>query len=93
MPKKLEQKITSKLEQLQKLLNKFTEAQVINSDDPATWDSDTLYNLAANLKEALKLLENQTSQQLGNWGEPLVLATGLCSLLDDWESKKEEKND
>ena len=93
MSKKLEQKITSKLEQLQKLLNKFTEAQVINSDDPATWDSDTLYDLVEQLKAALQLLEDQTSQQLDNWDEPLVLATGLCSLLDDWETKKEAEND
>ena len=93
MSQKLQKQITSKLDQLQKLLNKINEAQVINSDDPDTWDSDTLYNLAANLKEALKLLENQPSKQLDNWGEPLILETGLCSLLDDWETKKEEKND
>ena len=93
MSQKLQKQITSKLDQLQKLLNKINEAQVINSDDPDTWDSDTLYNLAANLKEALKLLENQTSKQLDNWGEPLVLATGLCSLLDDWETEKEAEND
>ena len=93
MPEKLEQKSTSKLVQLQKLLNKFTEAQVINSDDPATWDSDTLYDLKANLQETLQLLENQTSKQLDNWGEPLVLATGLCSLVDDWETEKEAEND
>jgi len=34
--KKLAKKIESKLEKLQKLLNKITEAQVINSDDPET---------------------------------------------------------
>ncbi|CAH1766957.1 1487_t:CDS:2 [Entrophospora sp. SA101] len=36
MSKKLQKQITSKLDQLQKLLNKINEAQVINSDDPET---------------------------------------------------------
>jgi len=34
--KKLHQKIESKLEILQKILNKINEAQVIDSDDPET---------------------------------------------------------
>ena len=37
MPKKsLQNKISRKLDQLSKLLDKITEAQVINSDDPET---------------------------------------------------------
>jgi hypothetical protein len=93
MSKKLQHQIAKKLDQLQKLLNQISEAQVINSDDPDTWDSDTLYDLVEQLKAALNLLEDQTSQQLDNWGQPLILATGLCSLLDDWESQKEAEND
>ena len=84
MSNKLEKQIEKKLAKLSKLLDKINEAQVINSDDPATWDSDTLYDLVEQLKAALQLLENQTSKQLDNWGEPLVLATGLCSLVDSY---------
>lgn len=77
MSQKLQKQITSKLDQLHQLLNQINEAQVINSDEPETWDSDTLYNLAANLKEALKLLENQTSKQLtSNLRNRSLLFTG-----------------
>ncbi len=93
MFQKLPNQIAKKLAKLSKLLDKIEEARIINSDDPATWDSDTLYDLVEQLKTALNLLEDQTSKQLDNWGEPLILETGLCSLLDDWETKKEEKND
>lgn len=86
MSKKLPNQIEKKLNQLEKLLNQISEAQVINSDDPDTWDSDTLYDLVEQLKAALNLLEDQTSKQLDNWGEPLILATGLCSLVDSYHS-------
>jgi hypothetical protein len=36
MSKKLQHQIAKKLDQLQKLLNQISEAQVINSDDPDT---------------------------------------------------------
>ena len=93
MFQKLPNQIAKKLAKLSKLLDKIEEARIINSDDPATWDSDTLYDLVEQLKTALNLLEDQTSKQLDNWGEPLVLATGLCSLVDDWETEKEAEND
>ena len=57
--KKLQNQIESKLDKLSKLLDKIDEARIINSDDPDTWDSDTLCNLIENLKEALKLLEDK----------------------------------
>jgi hypothetical protein len=53
MPKKrLQKKIENKLNKLHKLLNSIDDARNINSDDPDTWDSDTLHDLMANLKEA-----------------------------------------
>jgi hypothetical protein len=77
--KKLQRQIEKKLEKLSQLLDNIAEAQIIDSNDPETWDSDTLYNLAEQLKEALKLLEDQTNRQ--EKGEPLVLEEGLCSLI------------
>jgi hypothetical protein len=61
--KKLQKQIEKKLDQLHKLLDSIDEARAINSDDPETWDSDTLYNLVASLKEALKLLEDKEHQK------------------------------
>ena len=89
--KKLENKISKKLEKLSKLLTKIAEAQAINSDDPDTWDSDTLYNLVANLKEALQLLEDkEDSKNRDEFGQPLILEEGLCSLVDEYH---EDEND
>jgi hypothetical protein len=62
--KKLQKQIEKKLEKLSQLIDNIDEARAIDSNDPETWDSDTLYDLVANLKEALKLLENQKSKQL-----------------------------
>ena len=92
MPKtqKLEKKIESKLEKLSQLLNKINEAQVINSDDPETWDPDTLYNLVENLKDTLKLLEDQKGKQLDEFGEPIIVEEGICSLVDEYKSEEEE---
>ena len=76
MPKKsLQNKISKKLDQLQELLDNIEEVRAINSDDPETWDSDTLYNLAENSKEMLELLENKE--------------VGLLALISDWETEKE----
>ena len=92
--KKLEKLIGSKLEKLQKLLDKFDEVRVINSDDSETWDSDTLYNLVENLKDSLKLLEDKIAKgQFNEWGEPIVLEEGLCSLVDEYHREEEESND
>jgi len=45
MPKKsLSKKIAKKLDQLQNLLDQLEDARIINSDNPETWDADTLYN-------------------------------------------------
>lgn len=86
-------KIEKKLEQLQEILDKFEEVRVINPDDPDTWDSDTLYNLAENLKEALKLLEDQKIKgKFDELGNPLY-EDGLCSLVDEWTEKQEENED
>ena len=92
MPKKsLQKKIENKLETLHELLDKFDEVRNIEPDDPETWDADTLYNLAEDLKEALQLLQDQKSKQLDDFGEPLILEEGLCSLVDNYRSKDEEE--
>jgi len=89
--KKLQKQIEKKLDKLSKLLENITEAQVIDPNEPDTWDNDTLYNLIEVLKEALQLLEDQKSQQRNEFGE-LITTPGLCSLIDDWESQQEEED-
>ena len=91
--KKLQKQIERKLTQLDKLLDKINEAKVINSDDSDTWDADTLYNLVENLKETIKLLEDQKSKQLDDFGEPLILEEGLCSLVDSYQEEDENSKD
>ena len=89
--KKLQRKIEKKLDQLQELLDQIEEVRAINSDDPETWDSDALYNLVANLKEALDLLEDKENpEEKDNFGNPLILEEGLCSLVDEYQSEEEE---
>ena len=91
MPKKsLQKKISNKLEKLDKLIDKINEVKAINSDEPETWDSDTLYGLAENLKETLQLLEDQKGKQLDDFGEPIILEEGLCSLVDEYHSEEEK---
>ncbi len=93
MNKKRQRQIEKKLDQLSDLLSSITEAQTMDANDSDTWDSDILYNLAEDLKEALKLLQDQESNQRNKYGEPIVLETGLCSLMDDWEVAREEEED
>ena len=87
--KKLQKKISNKLEKLDQLINKINEAKAINSDEPETWDTDTLYGLVENLKETLKLLEDQKDEKVDDWGKPIILEEGICSLVDEY--KTEEK--
>ena len=83
----LENKISKKLAKLSKLLDETDKARVINSDDPETWNSDALYNLAENLKNALKLLEDQPiKDQYDKFGQPLY-EDGLCSLVDSYDDE------
>ena len=86
MPKKsLQKQIQKKLGTLQELLDQFEEARIIDSNDSDTWDSDALYNLAENLKEALKLLEDQPiKDKCDEFGQPLY-EDGLCSLVDSYD--------
>ena len=91
MPKKLAKQIETKLEKLSKLLDSIIEAQAIDSNDSDTWDSDTLYSLVEDLKEALQLLEDQKTNQRNEYGE-LIINPGLCSLVDDWESQRGEED-
>ena len=88
--KKLQKQIEKKLDQLTELLDQIDEARIINSDDSETWDSDTLYNLAENLKETLKLLEDQESpKEKDEFGQPLILEAGLCSLVDEYQEEED----
>jgi len=92
MPKKLQKAIEAKLDKLQELLDSLEEARNLDSNDPDTWDSDTLYSLVEDLKAALKLLQDQKTNQRNQHGE-LIIEPGLCSLIDDWEAKREAEED
>lgn len=88
--KRLQNKISKKLDQLSKLLDNLEEARVIDSNDPETWDSDVLYDLVEVLKEALQLLEDQKIKgKYDEFGQPLY-EDGLCSLVDSYQSEDEE---
>lgn len=89
--KKLTKKIEKQLDKLSHLLDNFEEARILNADDPETWDADALYDLAEQLKEALRLLEGK--KQTDRYGEELILEEGLCSLIDDYQSEQEEEDD
>ena len=86
--KSLSKKIERKLDTLQELLDQIEEVRVIDSNDSDTWDADALYNLAENLKEALKLLEDQPLK--GKYDEfgQLLTEDGLCSLVDSYQEKE-----
>ena len=86
--------ISKKLEQLGKLLDELEVARYLKFDDPDTWDSDALYDLAENCKQVIKLLEDKVDKkQLDEYGQPLVLEAGLCSLMDDYLSEEAETDD
>ncbi len=90
--KKLQKQIENKLEKLQELVDNISETQNIDPNDPETWDSDTLYSLVEDLKETLQLLEDKESKsEKDNFGNPLILETGLLSLVETYQSEEEEK--
>jgi len=91
MNKKLAKQIETKLDKLAELLDNITAAQAIDPNDSDTWDSDTLYSLVEDLKESLQLLEDKKTNQRNEYGE-LIINPGLCSLVDDWESQREEED-
>ena len=94
MNKKLKKSIQNKLEKLKKLLDNISEAQVIDTNDPETWDSDILYSITEDLKEALQILQDQTSKtKQDEFGQPLIIEEGLCSLIDEYQSEEEEDYD
>lgn len=88
----LKTQIEKKLDTLQELLDQIDEARAVSPDDSETWDSDTLYDLVENCKEILKLLEDQKGKQLDEFGQPIILEEGLCSLIDEYNSEEEEIN-
>ncbi len=89
--KKLQNQIANKLDQLSKLLDKIDEIRIINPDDPDTWDSDTLYTLVKNLKTTLQLLaDKESTKEKDEFGQPLILEEGLCSLMDEYYEDEEE---
>lgn len=88
--KSLQKQIQSKLNKLQELIEEITEAQAINSDDPETWDSDTLYSLVEDCQEIIRLLEDQLIKgKCDEFGQPLT-EDGLCSLIDTYHEKKDD---
>jgi len=94
MNKKLKKLIASQLTKLQQLLDNINEVQIMQPETPETWDGDLLYNLTANLKAALQLLEDQKSnQEKDPWGDPLILTEGLCSLMNAYLENDEEEED
>jgi len=86
--KKLQQQIENKLETLQKLIEEIGNHS-INSDDPEQRDSDYYYDLEAQLTKALELLRDKKGKELDDFGEPIVLEEGLCSLVDEYHSEEE----
>ena len=92
--KKLQTAIASKLTKLQELLDQIDEARAIDPNNLETWDSDTLYNLMENLKTILHLLaDKKHPHEKDEFGNPLVLEEGLCSLVDNYQSEEEEESD
>ena len=92
MPNKsLQKNIENKLEKLHELLDKFDEVRNIEPDEPETWDVDTLYDLVETLQEILELLGDQKGKQLDEFGEPIILEEGLCSLVDNYHSEDKEE--
>lgn len=89
--KKNQNQIEKKLEKLQELASEIAEASIIQPENPETWDSDFLYNLAANLKKALQILEDKKHpKEKDPWGEPLILEEGLCTLVDEYQNEEED---
>jgi len=90
----LKKQIERKLEQLGELLDEVDEIRNIDSDDPETWDSDTLYNALEVLKEILQLLEDKKAlDKKDEFGEPLILEQGICSLVDEYQLEEEISED
>lgn len=80
--------IEKKLTKLHKLLDQIDEAKSINPDEPETWDSNTLYNLIENLKTILQLLEDKKAlKEKDEFGNPIILEAGLCSLIDEYSEE------
>ena len=89
MKTSLKNQIQNKLDKLSQLLDQIDEARIIQPTEPETWDSDTLYNLIAQLKEALQLLQDQTGKEKDLWGDPIVIEEGLCSLVDQYHENED----
>lgn len=90
----LKKQIKKKLDQLTELLNKTDEARVIQVDEPNTWDSDTLYNLSEKCKEIQQLLaDKKHPTEKDEFGNPLILESGICSLVDEYQSEEEISED
>jgi len=92
MSKKLQRLIASQLDKLQTLLDSVNEVHIIDTNDPNTWDSDMLYNLAESLKVALRILEDQPIKgQKDEFGQP-AYTDGLCTLVDTYQNEGEEED-
>ncbi|MDR1670256.1 MAG: hypothetical protein LBR43_00835 [Spiroplasmataceae bacterium] len=90
----LKRKIAKNLEKLENLLDKTDDARAIEASDPETWDSDALYDLKELAKEIQELLEDKIDpKQKDEYGEPLLLETGICSLVDEYHEEEEFSDD
>ncbi|WNE40577.1 MAG: hypothetical protein mread185_000034 [Mycoplasmataceae bacterium] len=90
----LKRQIEKKLEKLGKLLDKIDDARAIEASDSETWDSDTLYDLADLAQEIKELLEDKIDpKKRDEYGEPLLLETGICSLVDEYHEEEEFSDD
>lgn len=77
MNKKLQKQISKKLQQLDRILDEIRNFD-IEPDDSEMWDADYYADLTAQLKEALALLEDNSSEE------------GLCFLLDEYQEQNNE---
>ena len=89
MNKNLTQQIEKQLFKLKKLIEQIGNHD-INPEDSELWDPDYYYDLTEQLKDALKLLEDQKTSS--KYGETLTLEPGICSLIDDYQENQEENN-
>lgn len=88
--KQLEKQISKKLEKLAEILEEIRNFD-IQPNDPDMWDPDYYYDLVSQLEQASELLKDKKSPRaVSDFSEPLVLETGLCSLLDEYHEEDED---
>jgi len=88
----LRNKIASKLEQLNKAIQKARDT-VIDSQDENDWDYDHYSGLASKLEKSLALLNDKVVPgKKDEFGDPIILEKGILTLLDEWKEDGEESD-